>query len=169
MKIQSSLVYSVITVSVLIFVLYLGFMTEYYVLFFDGTDAMYEFYLELQVFNKYAFNIALQIMLLTVILMTFQLSKYRPGLLGVLFSLGMTIYISVSSIPLINDLVRYKRDYLAYDFTSMDDYTVSTLAFDIGLITHYLQMGVLIALCIVAIITFVQRLREGHPMIRKFI
>ncbi|GAB5493174.1 MAG: hypothetical protein Phog2KO_33890 [Phototrophicaceae bacterium] len=144
-------------------------MTEYYVLFFDGTDAMYEFYLELQVFNKYAFNIALQIMLLTVILMTFQLSKYRPGLLGVLFSLGMTIYISVSSIPLINDLVRYKRDYLAYDFTSMDDYTVSTLAFDIGLITHYLQMGVLIALCIVAIITFVQRLREGHPMIRKFI
>ena len=169
MKIQSSLVYSVITVSVLIFVLYLGFMTEYYVLFFDGTDAMYEFYLELQVFNKYAFDIALRIMILAVVLMTFQLSKYRPGLLGLLFALGMTIYISVSSIPLVDDLARYKSEYLTYDFTSMGDYTVSTLAFDIGLIIHYLQVGVLIALCIVAIITFVQRLREGHPMIRKFI
>lgn len=169
MKIQSSLVYSVITVSTLIFVLYLGFMTEYYVLFYDGTDELYEFYLQLQIFNKAAFDIALQIMLMAVILMTFQLSKYRPGLLGVLYALGMTIYISLSSLPLIGELAQYKREYLAYDFTSMDDYMVSTRAFDIGLIIHYLQVGVLVALCIIAIVTFMQRLREGHPMIRKFI
>lgn len=169
MKIQSSLVYSVITVSVLIFVLYLGFMTEYYVLFYDGTDEMYEFYLQLQVFNKAAFNVALQIAMLTAILMTFQLAKYRPGLLGVIFAFGMTIYISLSSIPLVADLTRHKQDYLAFDFTSMDDYIVSTLAFDIGLIIHYVQIGVLIALCIVIIITFMQRLKDGHPMIRKFI
>lgn len=169
MKIQSGLVYSVITVSVLIFVLYLGFMTEYYVLFYDGTDAMYEFYLQLQVFNKDAFAIALQIVLMAVILMTFQLAKYRSGLLGVIYVLGMTIYLAVSSIPLVDELAKYKSDYLTYDFTSMEDYTVSTLAFDIGLIIHYTQVGILIALCIVAAITFVQRLREGHPMIRKFV
>ena len=69
MKIQAGLVYSVATVSALIFVLYLGFMTQYYVLFYDGTDELYEFYKQLQIFNKEAFIIALRIVVLTLILM----------------------------------------------------------------------------------------------------
>jgi hypothetical protein len=169
MKIQTGLVYSIGTVSALIFALYLGFMTQYYVLFYDGTDELYEFYKQLQVFNKDAFVIALRIMVLTLILMTFELHKYRPGLLGVIFALGMTIYISLSSFPLLNDLPKYRRDYLAYDFTSMDEYTPSTLAFDFGLIFHYAQVGLLIVLCVVVVITFVQRVKEGNPIVRKFI
>ncbi len=169
MKIQAGLVYSVGTVSALIFVLYLGFMTQYYVLFYDGTDELYEFYRQLQVFNKEAFIIALQIVVLTLILMTFELHKYRPGLLGVIYVLGMTIYISLISFRLLDVLPKYRRDYLASDFTSMEGYTPSTLAFDIGLIFHYVQVGLLIAFCIVVVITFVQRLREGNPIIRKFI
>lgn len=169
LKIQAGLVYSVITVSALIFVLYLGFMTHYYVLFYDGTDELYELYKLLQIFNKEAFTIALQIVLLAVILMSFQLPKYRPGLLGVIYVPIMTIYISLNSLPLLDDLSKFKYDYLASDFTTMDEYMPSTLAFDIGLIIHYAQVGLLIALCIVAVITFVQRLREGHPIIRKFI
>ena len=169
MKIQTGLVYSVVTVSALIFVLYLGFMTQYYVLFYDGTDELYELYKQLQVFNKEAFTIALHIMLLAVILMTFQLSKYRPGLLGLIYVLVMTIYISLSSTPLFDDLSTYRLDYLASDFTSMEKYTPSTFAFDIGIIFHYAQVGLLIALCIVAFITFFQRLRDGHPIIRKFL
>lgn len=169
MKIQAGLVYSVVTVSVLIFVLYLGFMTQYYDLFIYGTDELYEFYRQLQVFNKEAFSIALQIVLLAVILMTFQLSKHRPGLLGMIYVPVITIYISLSSLPLLDDLSKYRHDFLASDFTTMDEYTPSTLAFDIGLIIHYAQAGLLIALCIVATITFAQRLREGNPIIRKFI
>lgn len=169
MKIQAGLVYSVVTVSALIFVLYLGFMTQYYVLFYDGTDELYELYKQLQVFNKEAFTVALHIVLLAVILMSFQLSKYRPGLLGVIYVPVMTIYISLSSFPLLDDLSKYKGGYLASDFTSMEEYIPSTLAFDIGLIIHYVQVSLLISLCIVAVITFVQRVREGHPIIRKFI
>ena len=56
MRIQAGLVYAVATLSVSIFVLYLGFMTHYYALFYDGTDEMYEFYKLLQVFNKDAFE-----------------------------------------------------------------------------------------------------------------
>jgi len=169
MKIQAGLVYSVVAVSALIFALYLGFMTQYYDLFIYGTDELYEFYLQLQVFNKEAFRIALQIMLLAVILMTFQLSKHRPGLLGMIYVPAITIYISLRSLPLLDDLSKYRLDYIASDFTSMEEYTPSTLAFDIGFIFHYVQIGLLIALCIVAVITFVQRLKEGNPIIRKFI
>jgi len=169
MKIQSGLVYSVVTLSVLIFILYLGFMTQYYSLFYEGTDELYEFYLQLQVFNKEAFVIALQIVLMTAILMTFQFSKLRPGLLGMIFVTGMTIYISLSSVRLLDDLAIYKQEFLASDFTSMEDYIPSTLAFDIGLTAHYVQVALLIALCIVAAITFARRLRDGHPLIRNFI
>ena len=169
MKVQSSLVYSVGILSLLIFVLYLGFMTEYYVLFYDGTDELYEFYKQLQVFNKDAFNIALQIMILTVILMTFELHKYRPGLLGVIYVLGMSIYISLSSLHLLDVLIKNRRDYLEFDFTTMKNYTPSVLAFDFGLIFHYSQLGLLIAFSIIVVITFVQRLRDGNPLIRNFI
>jgi hypothetical protein len=166
MKVQSGLVYAVGIAAVLIFVLYLGFMTHYYVLFYDGTDEMYEFYIQLQVVNKDAFDIALQIVVLTVILLAFELHKYRPGLLGMIFVLGMTVYLSLTTFPLFDVLSRYKNEYLAFDFTSMDEYAPSTLAFDIGLIFHYAQIGLLIALCVVAGITFVQRLQEGNPLIR---
>ena len=167
MRIQAGLVYAVATLSVSIFVLYLGFMTHYYALFYDGTDEMYEFYKLLQVFNKDAFEIALRIAVLTLILMAFEFHKYRPGLLGMLYVLGMTIYISRESFHLLDVLPGYRRDYLAFDYSSMEDYTPSAFAFDIGLIIHYAQVGLLIAFCVVAAITFVQRLREGNPIVRK--
>ncbi len=51
MKIQAILTYSVQAISVSLFLLYLGFMTHYYVLFYDGTIEMYEYYKQLQIFN----------------------------------------------------------------------------------------------------------------------
>lgn len=169
MRIQTGLVYAVGLASTLIFVLYLGFMTDYFVLFYDGTDEMYEFYKQLQIFNKDAFIIALRIMVLTVILMTFELQKYRPGLFGLVYLLGMTTYITLNSFPLLDDLPKYKSDYLAFDFTVLRDYSPSTFAFDIGIIFHYVHIVLLIALCIVAVATFVQRLREGHSIIRNIL
>lgn len=169
MKIQTSLIHLVVMASVVIFVLYLGFMTEYYVLFYEGTDEMYELYLKLQLFNKGAFDVALQIVLMTAILMTFQFAKYRPGLLGLIYVFCMTIYTILRSLPLVEELIRFKEEYLAFDFTVMEDYRVSTLAFDIGSIIHYVQVGLLVVLCIVAVMTFIQRRKDGHPLIRKFI
>ena len=48
-RIQATLVYAIVALVVALFVVYLGFMTRYYVLFFDGTFEMFEYYKQLQV------------------------------------------------------------------------------------------------------------------------
>ena len=91
-KAQSGLVYAVEVVCLTLSVLYLGFMTHFYVLFYDGTFEMFEYYKKLQVFNKEAFSLALTFLVLAAALLVFELHKYRPGLFGLLLTLGTSIY-----------------------------------------------------------------------------
>ena len=169
MKTQRILVYAVETVIMALFVLYLGFMTQYYALFYDGTFEMFEYYKQLQVFNKEAFNLAIQFVLLALILLAYELHKNRPGLVGFAYVLIMTGFISMNSMALIRVIPKYKRGYLALDFSSMEDYVPSTFAFDAGLILHYILIALLIIFTLVALTTFVQRLKEGNPLVRKLI
>ena len=169
MNAQSKLVYGVEIVCVALFVLYLGFMTHYYVLFYDGTAEMFEVYKNLQVFNKEAFNLAIIFVVLAFALLVFELHKYRPGLIGLAFVLGTTAYVSLRSISLINVIPKYKRGYLALDFSTLDDYVPSTFVFDAGLVLHSILIGLLTIFTIVAILTFMQRLKEGNPIIRRLI
>jgi len=167
MKAQSILVYAVEIVIVLLFVLYLGFMTQYYSLFYDGTLEMLEYYKKLQVFNKEAFSFAIQFVVLGLVLLACELHRNRPGLFSLAYVLIMTGFVSMNSVLLIRVIPKYKRGYLALDFSSMKDYVPSTFAFDVGLILHYILIGLLIIFTLVAISTFVQRLKEGHPIVRK--
>ena len=170
MKAQRILVYAVEIVIVALFVLYLGFMTQYYALFYDGTLEMFEYYKKLQVFNKEAFNLAIQFVVLGLVLLAFELHRNRrPGLVGLAYVLIMTWFVSMNSILLIRVIPKYKGGYLALDFSSMEDYVPSTFAFDAGLILHYMLIGLLIIFTLVAISTFVQRLKEGHPIVRKLL
>ncbi len=169
MKAQSILVYAVETVILALFVLYLGFMTQYYVLFYDGTAEMFDYYKKLQVFNKEAFNLAIIFVVLALVLLMFELHKYRPGLFGLLFVLGTTVYISLNSITVLRIIPKYKQSYLALDFSPMADYAPSTFAFDAGLVLHSILIVLLAGFTVVAILTFSQRLKDGNPLVRKLI
>jgi len=166
-RVQAALVYGIITLVVALFVLYLGFMTRYYVLFFDGTFEMFEYYKELQVFNKEAFNITLMFVVMAGMVYLFGLAKYRPGLASWAVAGGAATFVTMRSLALLNVLPLYKQGYLALDFSEMDDYTPTTFVFDAAVWIHYLLIGSFALLVVVATITFVQRLREGHPLIRK--
>ena len=167
MKIQTIIVYSVQTISISLFVLYLGFMTHYYVLFYDGTFEMFEYYKQLQVFNKEGFRLVILFVLFSLVLLVFELHKIRPGLFGLVAVLGMTMYVSINSLLLINVMPKYKRGYLALDFSSLEEYTPSTFVFDAGIVLQYLLIGLLVTLSIIAILTFVQRLKDRNPLVRK--
>lgn len=169
MNAQSKLVYGVEIVCIALFVLYLGFMTHYYILFYDGTTEMFDYYKKLQVFNKEAFNLAMIFVVLALVLFVFELHKYRPGLVGLVYVLGTAAYVSLKSFSLINVIPKYKRSYLALDFSTMDDYVPSTIAFDAGLLLHSILIGLLAIFAVVAILTFVQRLRDGNPIVRRLI
>lgn len=167
MKIQSVLVYAIEIVSVALIVLYLGFITHYYILFYDGTFEMFEYYKKLQIFNKEAFNLTIQFVLFAWALLVFELHKVRPGLLGLIMALSATLFISINSLLLIQVIPIYKKGYLALDFTSLKDYTPSTFVFDVGLLLHFTLIGLLLVFAVIAIANFVQRLKEGNPLIRK--
>lgn len=169
MKTQSILVYAIEIISIALFVLYLGFMTQYYVLFFDGTLEMFEYYKQLQIFNKEAFNVAIQFVLFALALLVFGLHKTRPGLFGLILVLATTISSSISSFSLISVIPIYRRNYLNLDFAELDEYVPSTFAFDAGMVLHSVLIVALIALTIVALMTFVQRLKEGNPLVRRLI
>lgn len=169
MEAQKILVYAVGTVVLALFVLYLGFMTQYYVLFYDGTFEMFEYYKLLQVFNKEAFNIALIFVALVAVLLAFALHKYRPGLFGLLVSFGVGVFLITRSLSLMNVIPKYKRSYLALDFTSLEEYTPTTFPFDAAMVLHSILIGVVIIFIIFALATFIQRLREGNPIVRRLI
>lgn len=167
MKAQSNIVYAVEVVSIALFVLYLGFMTHYYVLIYDGTFEMFEYYKKLQIFNKEAFGLTVRFVLFALALRVFELHKVRPGLFGLIMALSATLFISINSLLLIQVVPLYKKGYLALDFTSLKDYTPSTFAFDVGLLLHFILIGLLLIFAVIAIANFVQRLKEGNPLIRK--
>jgi len=146
-----------------------GLMTHYYILFYDGTMEMFEYYKLLQVFNKEAFSLAIIFVVLVLVLFVFDLHKIRPGLFGLAAAIAVTVYVSLSSISLINVIPKYKRAYLALDFAELENYNPSTFVFDAGIALHSILIGLLVVFSIVAILTFVQRLRDGNPIIRKLI
>lgn len=167
MKAQTTLVYAVETVCIALFVLYLGFMTHYYILFYDGTNEMFEYYKQLQVFNKEAFSLAIIFIVLAMVLILFDLHKIRPGLFGIAAAISVTVYVSLKSIALLAVIPKYKQGYLALDFAELENYNPSTFVFDAGVALHSILIGLSVIFSIVAILTFVQRLKEGKPIIRK--
>ena len=167
-RVQAALVYAIIAFVVALFIVYLGFMTRYYVLFFDGTFEMFEYYKQLQVFNKEAFNITLLFIAVVGLLYAFGLARYRPGLASLAVAIGTTVFITTRSLALLNVIPIYKSSYLALDFAELDDYTPTTFMFDAATLLHYLLIGAFILLTLVAIAAFIQRIREGNPLIRKF-
>lgn len=169
MKTQTTLVYAIEAVCIALFVLYLGFMTHYYVLFYDGTMEMFDYYKQLQVFNKEAFSLTLLFIVFAAALLVFDLHKIRPGLFGIALTIAATAYVSLSSLSLIKVIPKYKSGYLALDFTELENYTPSTFVFDAGIALHVILIGLLTALTIVAVTTFVQRLREGKPLVRRLV
>lgn len=167
LQLQGILIYATMAIVVAIFIVYLGFMTRYYVLFFDGTFEMFEYYKQLQVFNKEAFGIALYFIVVIGVLSAFKLNRYRPGLAGLTVVIGATVFYILRSLALLNVLPKYKRGYLALDFAQLDEYTPSTFVFDAGMTLHYLLIVVSVLLTVVSLLTFVQRLKEGKPLIRR--
>lgn len=169
LKAQSILVYAIAGVCLALFVLYLGFMTNFYALFHNGTMEMFEYYKQLQVFNKEAFNLSLMFLLFVLGLLMFDIHKYRPGLFGLIVVVAMAGYSIINSISILNVLPLYKNAYEQLDFAAIDDYVPSVFTFNASFVLQSLLIVLMVLLLIVATITFVQRLREGNPVVRRLI
>lgn len=159
------LVYGYITAAVLLFITGLGFMTVVYPLFYNGTSEMYEFYKNVQALNKASFNGAVIIVILGFLMIGFDLNKRTTGIFATIYAVGVTVYTVMTSLVMFRAVPYYRNIYTAFDFSVVEDYTSSTLAFDATLYGFGLITVIAVLLSIVSVICLVQKLRSNKAAV----
>lgn len=134
LKTQRSLSYSLIAIAIILFILSLGFMTNFYELFYNGTTEMLSFYKELQFLNKAIFNAAVIFIVIILFSLAFEINKKSAGIFGLIYVIGITVYILMTSRTLLSAIPYYRDKYLMFDFSIMEKYNPSTFTFSLSTI-----------------------------------
>lgn len=149
---QTLLVYSLISVAVIQFIYALGFMTNFYRLFYDGTNEMYSYYKDLQLLNQFIFESALITLILALSLLPFDLHKNNKSLFGKIAVIGMIIYFGNNVLINLRAFPYYRNIYTAFDFSIIENYQPNPLIFTFGTIVAILCEVLIIGLAIVLIV-----------------
>lgn len=151
-KIQKISSITLIVVAVMIFVLSLGFMTNFYSLFYDGTSEMYDLYKDIQMLNNVIFDSALYLIVLSILQIPFDFLKNSVSRKGLALSL-LTVVMTISNGLVVFRTNNYfKAVYGKFDFSEMAEYTPSNLPFNMTSILFGLAMVVSVIVFISAII-----------------
>ncbi len=137
-------VYIFMATAVALAVLGLGFMTAYYQLFYDGTSEMYDFYKSIQLFNKALFNGAIVIVVMSVVLVAFDLNKGQSGPFGIIYATVVTIYTIMTSMVIFRAVPYYRNIYTGFDFSVVEGYKPSTLAFDLSIVLFVIAIAAIV-------------------------
>lgn len=154
LKTQRRFIYSLITTVVITFILSLGFMTNFYRFFYDGTTEMFSFFQELQFLNKSLFNASLILIIITLFLLSFELNKKKAGKFGLTYVIVTTLYIITTSRTLLSAIPYYRDKYLEFDFNLIQDYNPSTFVFTLSTFLLICISLLSIALLLVVIINY---------------
>jgi hypothetical protein len=116
-------------------------------MFYLGTSEMYETYQNLQNFNKYLFNVAINFIILAALTIPMGIVKRKTGIINSVYLLGFSIY----AFSIFNEARYYgniyKNQYLSHDFSSIEGYVPRTLEFNLGNI-------LMISIVVLAVISF---------------
>jgi hypothetical protein len=134
LKIQIILSYASIAMAAIISIYGLGFMTGFYTLFMNGNDEMYTFYKDIQVLNSALFSSGLIFLVLSFLLIGFDINKKVAGIFGVLFTLALTITNIINGISIFSANSVFLSAYNQLDFAYIEGYVASTLPFKLAYI-----------------------------------
>lgn len=150
------LVYVFIAISLSLGVLGLGFMTNFYELFFNGTSEMYEFYKNVQALNRAIFDGAIVIIVMAFLMIGFDLNKKQHGPFATIYSIIVAAYTIMTGMVIQRAVPYYSGIYTAFDFTEVDNYTPSTMPFLLSQTLYGLAMGVSVIIAVLAVIRYVK-------------
>jgi hypothetical protein len=121
---------ALIVTSIVTFVFGLGFMTNFYQLFYDGNSEMYEFYKNIQVLNNVVFDSSIYLVILALLQIPFDIQKKDVSIRGlVLVVISLFVHVS-NSLVVFGQLTKYKALYVGMDLTGLDGYNVTTFPFE---------------------------------------
>lgn len=141
LRIQVILTYATIITAALICLFALGFMSSFYTLFMNGNDEMYTFFKDLQAMNTTLFSSGLIFLIMSFLLITFDINKKTAGFFGATYTLILVItnIINGTSIFIINNSFRSRYELI--DYTILDGYQASALPFTLAGTLFSLAIG----------------------------
>ena len=148
-------VYGFIAVAIGLAVLGLGFTTNIYPLFYNGTSEMYEFYKNVQILNKAMFNTAVVLVVLSFLMIGFDLNKKQHGLFGTIYAVIVAGYTVMNTSAILQSIPYFSGIYHAFDFTEVQDYTPSYWVFGFAQFMFTLVTVVAVVIALLAIFRFV--------------
>lgn len=161
---QKALVYSFIAMTVLLFIAGLGFMTNYYKLFFDGTPEMYDYYKGVQVFNRVLFKASVVFVVMAFLMIAFDLNKQKNGIVGVIYTAIVTYYVLSTSGVILRAIPYYQNIYESFDFSVVKDYEPSSLAFNASRYFTYGVIAIIIPLAAIVIFRFIINVADKRSL-----
>ena len=128
-NVQVIVSYSLIVVSLIMLVFSLGFMTNFYELFVNGTMEMYEYFKDVQILNNAIFNATIISVVLSLGLIAFDITKKRVGIFGSIYSVVVAVvtFFNAQNVLRVNN---YFADiYKGMSFSELEGYTKSMFPF----------------------------------------
>ena len=157
-------VYGFITIAAVLVVLGLGFMTNFYPLFYDGTSDMYDFYKSVQALNKAMFNGSIVIIVLSVLMIGFDINKKKHGPVGTIYTIIVAAYTMMTGLIIQRAVPYYKSIYTAFDFAEVKNYTPSYWIFNFTQVVFALAMFLSVLIAVLAIVRYVQSLKNKEVL-----
>lgn len=157
--IQKTMAFSAIIMAILIFIASLGFMTNMHVLLFDGTNEMYQYYKSVQVLNKSMFSIAIMYVIYGFLLLMFDLTKKKAGFFGTLYVITGTVITVLKSFTMFRYIPYFKNNYVAFDFSTLENYQQSAWQFDLARGMFLIWDIVAVILLVSVIINYVSSIK----------
>jgi len=121
-----------LVIAILYFIYSLGFMTNFYRLFYDGNQEMYDAFKELQLLNRFIFEHAIVTLLLSILGIVLGLHKKSVSLFHTIYLIGFLIYEISSMSTVLGAIPYYTNEYLNLDFSLLTDYVQTPFVFTLS-------------------------------------
>jgi hypothetical protein len=139
----------------------LGFMTNFYNLFMDGNDEMYNFFKAVQNLNNLVFGWSVIALVLSLFTVPFELNKGSAGFFGMIFTILIGIFNGLKGISILGKSAQFRATYSQIDFSSIADYHTTTVPFQLGSGIAVLVMVVSIALALLSVFNYISITKKG--------
>lgn len=161
MRIQKTTTYLLIITAAINMVFALGFMTNFYQLFYDGNSEMYEFYQQIQTLNNVVFQTALIGIVLAILHLPFDFNKKVVSAMGVVLTSATTIVNIMNVMVVLNTNAYFLKAYNNIDFSSLEGYTVSTLPFVMTQVLFVSSVVFSVIITVTSVWNFIQNRKQA--------
>jgi hypothetical protein len=149
--------------SILHFILSLGFMTNFQRFFYHGSSEMFDFYKNIQVYNKAYFDTTIILVIVAACYLLFVKRK-RTNIVQLLLTLIGALLTTLNTVNFLRAIPYYENSYLSLDFTAIDNYKVSTFVFNANRVLIWASIIFSLIILVLGVIRFAIDMKQKREV-----